>query len=571
MISALLESKTSQNLRELRVLRGENVSSPCTPCLGGEHLNAVCGKKNRTMDFLIHHMLRASASRFFEKEALVDKDMRLSYESVAKQVAGLAEGLRQAGLRRGDRVGLYLETSVLQSLSIFGVSQAGGVFVPINNLLFPEQVAHIAGDCQMRGLITTREKLDSLVPTLKGIPSLEFVVVTGDGRGAEISQGTFELSELLNSGSHENWRDWGIGKDLAAILYTSGSTGKPKGVMLSHEQVIAGSSIVSDYLGITWSERIVGVLPLSFDAGLNQLMTTMQQGGTYVPMTFTFAREIVKTLEREQITGMAGVPTLWSLMTQPNSTLEKTPLPHLRYITNTGGRMPQTVLNALRKAVPKTQIFLMYGLTEAFRSTYLPPDELDRRPDSMGKAIPNTEILVVNEKGERCVSGEVGELVHRGPTVSMGYWGQPELTAKVLRFHPFVPVEIGDAEKVCYSGDLVKMDEDGFLYFVGRRDNMIKSSGFRISPTEVEEVLFQSGILREAAVIGIPDGTLGQVIKAYVAPRDGETVNPEALLSFCAERMPRYMVPKFVQVMAFLPKTSSGKVDYPALRSQKEI
>ena len=232
------------------------------------------------MDFLIHHMLRTSASRFLDKEALVDKDMRLSYESVAKQVAGLAEGLRQAGLRRGDRVGLYLETSVLQSLSIFGVSQAGGVFVPINNLLFPEQVAHIAGDCQMRGLITTREKLASLVPTLKSIPSLEFVVVTGDGPGAEISQGTFELSELLNSGVHENWRDWGIGKDLAAILYTSGSTGKPKGVMLSHEQVIAGSSIVSDYLGITSSERIVGVLPLSFDAGLNQLMTAVQQGGT---------------------------------------------------------------------------------------------------------------------------------------------------------------------------------------------------------------------------------------------------------------------------------------------------
>ena len=387
------------------------------------------------------------------------------------------------------------------------------------------------------------------------------------GQGAEISQGTFELSELLNSGVHENWRDWGIGKDLAAILYTSGSTGKPKGVMLSHEQVIAGSSIVSDYLGITSSERIVGVLPLSFDAGLNQLMTAVQQGGTFVPMTFTFAREIVKTLEREQITGMAGVPTLWSLMTQPNSTLEKIPLPHLRYITNTGGRMPQTVLNALRKAVPKTQIFLMYGLTEAFRSTYLPPDELDRRPDSMGKAIPNTEILVVNEKGERCAPGEVGELVHRGPTVSMGYWGQPELTSEVLRVSSIYSDGDGSSPKrVCYSGDLVKMDEEGFLYFVGRRDNMIKSSGFRISPTEVEEVLFQSGILREAAVIGIPDGILGHVIKAYVSPRDGESVDPEALQLFCADRMPRYMVPKTVDVLDALPKTPSGKIDFPALR-----
>ena len=523
------------------------------------------------MDFLIHHMLRASASRFFDKEALIDKEIRLSYESVAKQVGGLAEGLRHAGLRRGDRVGLDLETSVLQSLSIFGVSQAGGVFVPINNLLFSEQVAHIAGDCQMRGLITTQKKLDSLVPTLKGIPSLEFVVVTGDGPGAEISQGTFKLSELLNSGVHENWRDWGIGKDLAAILYTSGSTGKPKGVMLSHEQVIAGSSIVSDYLGITSSERIVGVLPLSFDAGLNQLMTAVQQGGTYVPMTFVFAREIVKTLQREQITGMAGVPTLWSLMTQPNSTLEKTPLPHLRYITNTGGRMPQTVLANLRPMLPSTRIFLMYGLTEAFRSTYLPPEELDRRPTSMGKAIPNTEIVVVNEQGRPCKPDEVGELVHRGPTVSMGYWGQPELTAKVLRPHPFIPSEIGDSERVCYSGDLVTMDEEGFLYFVGRRDNMIKSSGFRISPTEVEEVLFQSGMLREAAVIGIPHETLGHVIRAYVAPRDGETVNSEILISFCAEKMPRYMVPRTVEVLESLPKTSNGKVDYPALRRRAEI
>jgi acyl-CoA synthetase (AMP-forming)/AMP-acid ligase II len=268
---------------------------------------------------------------------------------------------------------------------------------------------------------------------------------------------------------------------------------------------------------------------------------------------------------------MAGVPTLWSLMAQASSTLEKTALPHLRYITNTGGRMPRTILAALRDAVPETQVVLMYGLTEAFRSTYLPPEELDRRPDSMGKAIPNTEILVVNEKGERCAPGEVGELVHRGPTVSMGYWGRPDLTSKVLRPHPFIPPELGDDEKVCYSGDLVKMDEEGFLYFVGRRDNMLKSSGFRISPTEVEEMLFQSGKLREAAVIGIPDETLGHKIKAIVAPRDGESLDADALLSFCAERMPRYMVPKLVEIMASLPKTSSGKVDYPTLRKREGI
>ncbi len=518
------------------------------------------------MDFLIHHMLENSASHLPDNEALVDKDSRMTFERAAKNVTGLAEGLRTAGLRRGDRVGIYLENSVLQSVSIFGVSKGSGVVVPINSLLFPEQVAHIARDCQMRGLITTREKLTSLSSILTKEPVLDFVLVTGDGAAAEIPHPVYDLSELLDSKPSGSSREMAIGKDLAAILYTSGSTGKPKGVMLTHEQVMAGSSIVSDYLGLSSNDRIIGVLPLSFDAGLNQLMTAIQQGGTYVPMTFVFAREIINVLRAEEITGMAGVPTLWSLMAQPSSSFAREPLPHLRYITNTGGRMPQTVLTTLRQMLPSTQIFLMYGLTEAFRSTYLPPEELDLRPTSMGKAIPNTEILVVNEQGQACKPGEVGELVHRGPTVSMGYWGQPELTAKVLRPHPFSDLGAGNGERVCYSGDLVTMDEDGFLYFTGRRDNMIKSSGFRISPSEVEEVLFQSGMLREAAVIGIPDGTLGDIIKAYVAPRDGASIDPDTLLGFCAERMPRYMIPKSIQIMQSLPKAPNGKVDYPALR-----
>jgi acyl-CoA ligase (AMP-forming) (exosortase A-associated) len=523
------------------------------------------------MDYLIYHMMRASASRFPDKEALVDKENRLTFEAAARKIAGVANGLRQAGLQRGDRVGIYLETSVLQALSIFGISQAGGVFVPINSLLFPEQVAHIASDCGMRALITSRGKLAFLAPVLKNVPSLKFVVVPDGGENVKISQRVYNLNQFLAMEGPRVWRDWSIGKDLAAILYTSGSTGKPKGVMLSHEQVMAGSAIVSDYLRITSEDRIVGVLPLSFDAGLNQLMTAVQQGGTYVPMTFTFAREIVKLLQREKITGMAGVPTLWSLMAQPSSSLGKETLSHLRYITNTGGRMPQTVLKALRKVLSTTQIVLMYGLTEAFRSTYLPPEELDRRPTSMGKAIPNTEILVVNDQGQPCKPGEVGELVHRGPTVSMGYWGQPELTAKVLRPHPFLPPEIGAQERVCYSGDLVKMDDDGFLYFVGRRDTMIKSSGYRISPTEVEEVLFQSGVVQHAAVIGIPDELLGQSIKGFLVSKNGDGVDTNALLGFCAQKMPRHMVPKALEVLDELPKMSNGKVDYVALRRREGL
>jgi len=266
------------------------------------------------------------------------------------------------------------------------------------------------------------------------------------------------------------------------------------------------------------------------------------------------------------------VPTFWSLLAQPSSSLAKQPLPDLRYITNTGGAMPQPVLATLRRQLPSTRVFLMYGLTEAFRSTYLPPEELDRRPTSMGKAIPDTEILVIDEQGRPCPPGEIGELVHRGPTVSMGYWGQPELTARVLRPHPFLPAELGDVEKVCYSGDYVKMDEDGFLYFVGRRDTMIKSSGFRISPTEVEEVLFKSGLVKGAAVIGIPDEVLGQTVKAFVvAPDGGGPVDVAKLVEFCAASMPRHMVPKTIEALEEMPKTPSGKVDYPALRRREGL
>ena len=525
------------------------------------------------MDFLIWHLLRERARLFPDKEALVHGEERLTYQEVAGRVDRLAAGLQNAGLRRGDRVGIYLEPSIAQVLSIFAISKAGGVFVPINSQLFFEQVAHIASDCGMKGLITRPTRVSGVAEFLPRIPSLEFAVLAGKGEEEPPQTPLLchRFEELCETAAPRDRREESISKDLAAILYTSGSTGKPKGVMLSHANVIAGSSIVSTYLEITSAERILAVLPFSFDAGMNQLMTAFHQGGTIVLINFAFARDVVQTLLKERITGLAGVPTLWSLLAQPNSTLQKQPLPDLRYITNTGGAMPQAVLAVLRKALPTTKVFLMYGLTEAFRSTYLPPSELDRRPTSMGKAIPDTEILVVAEDGRLCKPGEIGELVHRGPTVSMGYWGRPEDTDRVLRLNPLLPPQLGDCERVCYSGDLVRMDEDGFLYFVGRRDTMIKSSGFRISPTEVEEVLFQSGGLRQVAVIGIPDEALGQTIKAFIVPRDGQALNPDELLAYCGERMPRYMVPRAVEVLDELPKTTSGKVDYPALRRREGL
>jgi acyl-CoA ligase (AMP-forming) (exosortase A-associated) len=523
------------------------------------------------MDFLIWHLLRDSVRRTPEKEALVHGEQRLTYRDVGARTAGLATSLRTFGVKRGERVGIYLEASVPQVISIFGVSQSEAVYVPINALLHPEQVMHIARDCGMKALITTPAKVQALLEVLPQIPSLEFLIVAGTGVLPDLRLPVYQFDDSCAAPSPAVWKESSIEKDLAAILYTSGSTGKPKGVMLSHANVVAGSRIVSTYLGITETERILAVLPFSFDAGMNQLMTAFEKGGTLVLINFMFAREIVQVLLKERITGLAGVPTLWSLITQPNSTLSKQPMTNLRYITNTGGAMPQAVLKVLRELLPTTKIFLMYGLTEAFRSTYLPPEELDRRPTSMGKAIPDTEILVLNDKGEICKPGEPGELVHRGPTVSLGYWNRPEDTARALRPNPLLRTELGDCERVCYSGDLVKTDEDGFLYFIGRRDTMIKSSGFRISPTEVEEVLFQTGKLRGAAVIGIPDDVLGQVVKAFVIACDGDSLDTEALLAACAEKMPRYMVPKFIEVLAEMPKTSSGKVDYPALRRREGL
>lgn len=518
------------------------------------------------MDFLVHHMLRHSTQRFPDKEALVHNIDRLSYSEVSATVSTISAELADAGITRGDRVGIYLDASIAQVASIFAISQAGGVFVPINISLFPEQVAHIISDCGMKALVVSRSKLNTLRQVLCDSTSVEAVAVTGPGPEPDLPLRVIDLDRPQRNPEEFKNLDRCISKDLAAILYTSGSTGKPKGVMLSHSNIMAGASIVSNYLGITHNERILAALPFSFDAGLNQLTTSFQQGGTLVLINFVFAREVVKKLLSEKITGLAGVPTLWSLLAQPNSTLEKQPLPDLRYITNTGGVMPQTVLATLRHALPTTKIFLMYGLTEAFRSTYLPPDELDRRPTSMGRAIPDTEILVINDKGTLCGPGEVGELVHRGPTVSMGYWGRPEDTDRVLRPNPILPKELGDCEKVCFSGDLVKKDEDGYLFFVGRRDTMIKSSGYRISPTDVEEALFSTGKLRGAAVIGIPDPVLGQAIKAFVVPKEQASIDCDSLLTHCAQKLPRYMVPKLIQILNDLPKTSSGKVDYPALR-----
>jgi len=359
-----------------------------------------------------------------------------------------------------------------------------------------------------------------------------------------------------------------IGEDLAGILYTSGSTGKPRGVMLSHRNLLAGSRIVSNYLELGSGERILSILPFSFDYGFNQLLTTVQHSATIVLLQYRFPAEIVRTLAAERITGLAGVPLIWAGLVHHTSGLSDTELPHLRYVTNSGGAVPTATVRSLRKLIPHTKIFLMYGLTEAFRSTYLAPEEVDHRPDSIGKAIPETEILVINSEGHPCKPGELGTLVHRGPTVSLGYWQKPELTKQFLRPHPFIAADQG-GELVCYSGDLVRTDEEGLLHFAARAGGQIKSQGYRISPAEVEEVVMETGDLAQAAVIGIPAGDAGEKVHAIVVAASNGTLNAEDVLRRCALRLPSYMLPKSLEVVESLPKTPNGKIDYKSLRAER--
>lgn len=353
--------------------------------------------------------------------------------------------------------------------------------------------------------------------------------------------------------------------DPAAILYTSGSTGKPKGVVLSHRNLIVGAESVSRYLGNTSDDMILSVLPLSFDAGLSQVTTAFSVGAHCVLMNYLLPRDVPKLCAKHGVTGLTCVPPLWLQLVEvpwPEEAAAK-----LRYFANTGGRMPRPTLDKLRAIFTNADPYLMYGLTEAFRSTYLDPAEVDRRPDSIGKAIPNAEILVLRPDGSPCAPGEEGELVHRGALVALGYWNDPERTAERYRpvHHP--GQEWRAPELAVWSGDTVVADEEGFLYFVGRRDEMIKTSGYRVSPTEVEEAAYSTGLVRDAVALGVADDTLGQRIVLVATPTAPE-LDVSALVAALRQLLPLYMVPAQVEVRDELPRSPNGKFDRNVIKAE---
>lgn len=522
------------------------------------------------MSDLLHDFIFQSARRTPDSEALVYSKQRLSYGELAGLVQQAAGALLTLGLSRGERLAVYLEKNIENVAAMFGATAAGGVFVPVNPLLKPEQVGYILADCNVRVLVTSADRLKLLAGVLTACPDLRTVIVTAN-RGADLPDlGQIAVldwaSALAAAGSHTPPAP-SIDADMAAILYTSGSTGKPKGVVLSHRNMVAGANSVASYLENTPSDRILAVLPLSFDYGLSQLTTAFKVGATAVLINHLVPRDILNAVVSERITGLAAVPPLWIQVAGLAWPQDCT----LRYLTNSGGAMQRPTLDALRRALPNARPFLMYGLTEAFRSTYLPPSELERRPDSMGKAIPNAEVMVLRPDGTECEPGEPGELVHRGALVSLGYWNDPAKTAE--RFKPFLSRHHGLVltEMAVWSGDTVRKDEDGFLYFISRNDEMIKTSGYRVSPSEVEEVIYARDGVAEAAAIGLPHPSLGQAIVVVALMKDGCTLDEAGLLAACKPHLPAYMLPaKIIIASQTLPRNPNGKIDRKLLSMQLE-
>ncbi len=516
------------------------------------------------------HLLQQAAHGHAASPAVTYKTSTVTYAELWQQVCRFAAALAAIGLRREDRVAVFLEKRIETVVSIFGTTAAGGVTVPVNPLLRPQQVAYILGNCDVRVLVTSPDRLAQLREFIVDNDKLRNVILVDDAyvddrQTQAEGRETHGWAELLAGGVAPEPEMRTVDCDMAAILYTSGSTGKPKGVVLTHRNMIVGAESVSHYLANSPDDTILSALPLSFDAGLSQLTTAFNSGAHVVLMNFLLAGDVIRLCEKHGVTGITGVPPFWIQIAELDWPAEVAA--RLRYFANTGGRMPKATLDRLRALFPQALPYLMYGLTEAFRSTYLDPSEIDRRPDSIGKAIPNAEILVVRPDGSRCAPGEPGELVHRGPLVALGYWNDPVRTAERFRPLPGVDTSWRAPEIAVFSGDTVVADEEGFLFFVGRKDEMIKTSGYRVSPTEIEEVAYATGLVRDAVALGVEDAALGQRIVLVASPLTG-TLDRTALIAAFRKRLPQYMVPSEVIEMDVIPTNPNGKFDRVLLRER---
>ena len=473
--------------------------------------------------------------------ALLTREGALDFAGLEAAVGALAAALKARGLAPGDRVASWLPKTRMTSLLPLACARAGLIHVPVNPLLKRMQVAHILADSGAALLLSGAARLATLEPGDALCPVL----------AEDESAALFDRPGALAPSDHDP-------DDLAALLYTSGSTGRPKGVMLSHANMWLGAVAVAHYLRLAAGDRVLALLPLSFDYGQNQLFSTWAAGACVVPLDYLTARDVIRAIERHQISTLAGVPPLWVQLIEavwpPAAALS------LRRLTNSGGKLAPSIVRRMRELFPAADIYSMYGLTEAFRSTYLEPALLDDHPDSMGAAIPFAEIMVIGADGDEA---REGELVHAGPLVAKGYWRDPERTAE--RFRP-APAGSSYGGMAVWSGDRVRRDPSGLLYFLGREDGMIKTSGNRVSPTEIEEAALASGLVAEAVALGFPDARLGEGIALVVRPdRRGEE---EALRAFLKRCLPNFMQPGPIVWRDELPRSPNGKLDRVELKNE---
>ena len=514
---------------------------------------------------LVQHLLEKGATLWPEEVALVCGQKRITYAQLDAEANRLAHALRQSGVERGDRVVILLENSIEVAVSLFAIVKAGAIFMVLHPTMKHGRFAVIMDDAEPVALITDQGRMKEQLGVVASAPSLR-CVVWADSRSHSIN----DRIRTLNWSDLVSYQDtppscMSIEEDLATIVYTSGSTGQPKGVMCTHANMIAATSSVNAYLKNTAEDVILNVLPLSFGYGLYQIFLALQVGAKVViERNFAFPARTISVLEEEGITALPAVPTFFALLLKYPDLLKRD-FPKLRYITNAASALPKNHLQQIRAAFPRATFFSMYGQTECKRVSYLPPEELDRRPASVGIGIPNSEVYIVDEQGQRLPPGEVGELVVRGPHVMQGYWRSPELTEQ--RFQSTCV----KGERLLFTGDLFKMDEEGFLYFVSRKDDIIKCKGEKVSPVEVEHVVCALEGVAEAAVVGVPDLVLGQAIRLFVVRREGSVITEREVRTYCARTLEDYMVPKYIDFVQELPRTENGKISRSQLAGAEMV
>ncbi len=507
---------------------------------------------------LLHDYLHDAAVRFPAKAAVIIADQAHSFKEIDEGSDRLASEFQRLGISRGDRVAAMLENSIELVIALWGTLKAGAVFVPVSPGVKADKLGFLLADSGAAAFVAPLS-LRGRVEDANAQASFSGATIwVGDN----VEATGLHLSEILAQ-PHRTPADPGlIDQDLSLIIYTSGSTGSPKGVMMSHRSIYNNVWSISTYLGNQPDDVVLCVLPLSFDYGLFQVLTGARVGFTVVlERSFAYPYDVLKRIGEHRVTGLPGVPTIFAKLLEfaPFDGLD---LSSLRYLSNTAAPFPAAHIQALRKLLPRAVIFSMYGLTECTRVSYLDPSRLEAKVTSVGRAMPNSETYIVDEQGRRCGPREIGELVVRGTSLMHGYWRRPEETAKALRDGDIA------GEKVLFTGDLFWKDEDGDLYFVGRRDDVFKCRGEKVSPREVEACLYELDSVAEVAVVGVPHPTDGMAIKAHVVARDGHVISEDQLRRQCLRRLEPLLVPRFFELSATLPKTNSGKIMKTALRQR---